>query len=126
MVNNLYLFLNKNKISFFLCHLGLVVGAIIRYTGQVPETRVLPVIPAYGDNCNCVTTYPLQLHYIHYITGTHYNHSVPPDVLWLQLSKRLTPKASGAYLNNRTFVYTFKGEVDNTLLTEIDQKVILA
>ena len=55
--------------------------------------------------------------------GTHYNHSVPPDVLWLQLSKRLTPKTSGVYLNNRTFVYTFKGEVDNTLLNEIDQKV---
>lgn len=81
---------------------GLVVGAIIRYTGPSSEVRVLPVVPSYG---------------------THYNHSVPPDVLWLQLSKRVSSKTSSTYLNNHTFVYTFKGEIDNTSLNEIDQKV---
>ncbi|XP_032779420.2 sodium/hydrogen exchanger 9 isoform X2 [Daphnia magna] len=83
---------------------GLVVGAIIRYTGPTPEVRVLPVVPSFG---------------------THYNHSVPPDVLWLQLSKRIierSSKTSATYLNNHTFVYTFKGEIDNTSLNEIDQK----
>lgn len=81
---------------------GLVVGAIIRYTGPITEPRVIPVVPALG---------------------THYNHSVPPDVLWLQLSKRVSSKASATYLNNHTFVYTFRGEIDNTSLNEIDQKV---
>lgn len=85
----------------------MVVGAIIRYTGPTPEVRVLPVVPSFG---------------------THYNHSVPPDVLWLQLSKRIierSSKTSATYLNNHTFVYTFKGEIDNTSLNEIDQKVFL-
>lgn len=79
---------------------GLVVGAIIRYTGPTTEVLVLPVIPA---------------------TSTNYNHSVPPDVLWLQLSKRVSQKPE-TYLTNHTFVYTFKGEIDNTSLNEIDQK----
>ena len=81
---------------------GLVVGAIIRYTGSSSEVRMLSVVPAFG---------------------THYNHSVPPDVLSLQLSKRLPSKSSATYLNNHTFVYTFKGEIDNTSINEIDQKV---
>ncbi|XP_046634939.1 sodium/hydrogen exchanger 6-like isoform X2 [Daphnia pulicaria] len=81
---------------------GLVVGAIIRYTGPITEPRIIPVVPA---------------------TGIHYNHSVPPDILWLQLSnKRMSSKASATYLNNHTFVYTFRGEIDNTSLNEIDQK----
>jgi len=80
---------------------GLVVGAIIRYTGQKPELLVLPVIPA---------------------SNTVFNHSVPPDVLWLQMAKRLSTKPSEVYLTNHTFVYTFKGEIDNTSLNEIDQK----
>lgn len=81
--------------------LGLIVGAIIRYTGPNTESRALPVVPAHG---------------------TQYNHSVPPDTLWLQLTKRLQSKSSPSYLNNHTFVYTFKGEIDNTSASEIDQK----
>lgn len=92
----------KSWFFFWLHSLGLVVGAIIRYAGPTPEVRVLPVVPPYG---------------------THYNHSVPPDVLWLQLSKKLTSKSSATFLNNRTFVYTFRGEIDNTSVNEIDQKV---
>lgn len=87
---------------YLFVNTGLVVGAIIRYTGPITEPRVIPVVPALG---------------------THYNHSVPPDVLWLQLSKRVSSKASATYLNNHTFVYTFRGEIDNTSLNEIDQKV---
>jgi len=79
---------------------GLVVGAIIRYTGPASEVLVLPVVPD---------------------VNTYYNHSVPPDVLWLQLSKRVSQKPD-TYLNNHTFVYTFKGEIDNTSETEIDQR----
>ena len=92
----------QKKKEIPISFIGLVVGAIIRYTGPKPEVRVLPVIP--GPN-------------------THYNHSVPPDVLWLQLMKpKSWPKSSATYLNNHTFVYTFKGEID-TSVTEIDQKV---
>ncbi len=91
-----------NDITLFICLIGLVVGAIIRYTGPTPEVRVLSVVPAFG---------------------VHYNHSVPPDVLQLQLSKKLTSKSSATFLNNRTFVYSFRGEIDNTSLNEIDQKV---
>lgn len=80
-----------------------MVGAIIRYTGPTPEVLVLPVIPA---------------------VSTNYNHSVPPDVLWLQLSKRVSQRPE-TYLTNHTFSYTFKGEIDNTSLNEIDQKVRL-
>jgi sodium/hydrogen exchanger-like protein 6/7 len=89
--------------TYFISNTGLVVGAIIRYTGPITEPRIIPVVPA---------------------TGIHYNHSVPPDILWLQLSnKRMSSKASATYLNNHTFVYTFRGEIDNTSLNEIDQKV---
>jgi len=91
-----------NDTTLFICLIGLVVGAIIRYTGPTPEVRVLSVVPAFG---------------------VHYNHSVPPDVLQLQLSKKLTSKSSATFLNNRTFVYSFRGEIDNTSLNEIDQKV---
>lgn len=103
MVGQKYLLVQFSFLYRSFKNLGLVVGAIIRYTGPTPEVRVLPVVPAFG---------------------THYNHSVPPDVLWLQLSKRMSSKASATYLNNHTFVYTFRGEIDNTSLNEIDQKVI--
>ena len=88
-------------LKFSAYFLGLVVGAIIRYTGPASEVLVLPVVPD---------------------VNTYYNHSVPPDVLWLQLSKRVSQKPD-TYLNNHTFVYTFKGEIDNTSETEIDQRV---
>jgi sodium/hydrogen exchanger-like protein 6/7 len=100
---NIVLLISTLNIIFFcFFNAGLVVGAIIRYTGPITEPRVIPVVPALG---------------------IHYNHSVPPDVLWLQLSKRVSSKASATYLNNHTFVYTFRGEIDNTSLNEIDQKV---
>lgn len=98
----LAIFMKFYSVDHALDYLGLVVGAIIRFTGPSTEVRILPVIPS---------------------SGAHYNHSVPPDVLWLQLSKKLSPKVSSAFINNRTFVYTFKGEIDNTSVNEIDQKV---
>jgi solute carrier family 9 (sodium/hydrogen exchanger), member 6/7 len=92
----------KRNTESYLFVSGLVVGAIIRYTGPSTEVRTLTVIPA---------------------SGTHYNHSVPPDVLWLQMAKKTPGKTSATYLNNKTFVYTFKGDTDNTAVNEIDQKV---
>lgn len=81
---------------------GLVVGAIIRYTGSSTEVRTLSVVPS---------------------PESHYNHSAPPDVLWLQIpAQSRADRASVPFYSNHTLVYTFKGEIDNSKVNEIDQK----
>ncbi|XP_015187935.1 PREDICTED: sodium/hydrogen exchanger 7 isoform X3 [Polistes dominula] len=76
---------------------GLIIGAIIRY-GFTTNSAILhmPVVP---DN------------------SSKYNQSVPPDTLWL----RFPEDKGGGLIKNKTFAYTFRGEIykeDN----EIDLK----
>ncbi|KAL2714619.1 sodium/hydrogen exchanger 7 isoform X4 [Vespula squamosa] len=76
---------------------GLIIGAIIRY-GFTTNSAILhmPVVP---DN------------------SSKYNQSVPPDTLWL----RFPEDKGGGIIKNKTFAYTFRGEIykeDN----EIDLK----
>ncbi|XP_015610126.1 sodium/hydrogen exchanger 7 isoform X10 [Cephus cinctus] len=76
---------------------GLIVGAIIRY-GFTTNSAIqhMPVVP---DN------------------SSKYNQSVPPDTLWL----RFPEDKGGGVIKNKTFAYTFRGEIykqDN----EIDLK----
>lgn len=49
----------------FLSSLGLIVGAIIRYAGSTTPVVHLSVEPD---------------------EGTNFNHSLPPDTLWLKVS----------------------------------------
>ncbi|KAK2584957.1 hypothetical protein KPH14_002546 [Odynerus spinipes] len=76
---------------------GLIIGAIIRY-GFTTNSAILhmPVVP---DN------------------SSKYDQSVPPDTLWL----RFPEDKGGGVIKNKTFAYTFRGEIykeDN----EIDLK----
>ncbi|KAG0711168.1 Sodium/hydrogen exchanger 9 [Chionoecetes opilio] len=73
---------------------GLIVGAILRYSGDNASLSHMRVVPAKGEV---------------------YNENVPPDTLWLKY----------AYANssqNRTYAFTFKGEIPEKLENEIVQK----
>ncbi|XP_063858787.1 sodium/hydrogen exchanger 6-like isoform X2 [Scylla paramamosain] len=73
---------------------GLIVGAILRYSGDNTSLSHMRVIAAPGEG---------------------YKENVPPDTLWFKY----------AYANssqNRTYAYSFKGEIPETLETEIVQK----
>ncbi|XP_078039188.1 na[+]/H[+] hydrogen exchanger 3 isoform X4 [Augochlora pura] len=76
---------------------GLIIGAVIRYGFKKSSTILhMPVVP---DN------------------SSKYNQSVPPDTLWL----RFPEDKSGGTIKNKTFAYSFRGEIfkqDN----EIDLK----
>ncbi|KAL5281841.1 Nhe3 family protein [Megaselia abdita] len=68
---------------------GLIVGAIIRYTGSANERTHISVDPQ--DN-------------------TVFNASLPPDALWLQFPGKLS-NASIDDVSNKTYAYTFRGPV---------------
>ncbi|XP_046383278.1 sodium/hydrogen exchanger 7 isoform X3 [Ischnura elegans] len=75
---------------------GLIVGAIIRYAGSTTAVLHLSVEP--DDK------------------GREYNQSYPPDTLWLRFPNKpsTTP--------NKTYAYTFRGEIVDLEENEIDLK----
>ncbi|GLG94916.1 Sodium/hydrogen exchanger 7 [Gryllus bimaculatus] len=78
---------------------GLIVGALIRYTGTSSNTSTgyhMPVVPEKGYS---------------------YNQSLPPDTLWL----RHFGKGAGP-TPNKTYAYTFRGEIVDVEDNEIDLK----
>lgn len=75
---------------------GLIVGAIIRYAGST--TRVLNM-QVYGNDAK-------------------YNSSLPPDTLSLYFPV----KGNYNYKTNKTFQYTFRGEIVDIQENEIDLK----
>lgn len=76
---------------------GLIVGAIIRYTGNSNSVTYLNV---YGDK------------------SSKYNSSLPPDVLRLHYPTKL----SANQYTNKTYEYTFRGEIFGVQDNEIDLK----
>lgn len=54
--------------------------------------------------------------------GTHYNDSLPPDTVWLHYPYK-TPTSSGVQQANKTYAYTFRGEIKDVDNNEIDLKV---
>lgn len=76
--------------------LGLIVGAIIRYAGS--SSRVLNM-QVYGNDMK-------------------YNSSLPPDTLSLYFPV----KGNYNYKTNKTFQYTFRGEIVDVQENEIDLK----
>nr|CAD7571950.1 unnamed protein product [Timema californicum] len=77
---------------------GLIVGAIIRYTGNTSTVFHMLVVPE---------------------PASKYNLSLPPDTLWLHFSNKVggvTPTS------NKTYAYTFRGEIVDVEDNEIDLK----
>lgn len=84
---------------------GLIVGAIIRYAGTTtPITHV--VVDPQPD--------------------VHFNQSLPPDTLWLLFPGRLEPVDPNSPQSparaNKTYSYSFRGEVAKLDENEIDLK----
>ncbi|KAK7083214.1 putative monovalent cation proton antiporter 1 (CPA1) transporter [Halocaridina rubra] len=73
---------------------GLIVGAILRYSGDRTSVSHMVVVPK-GDPT--------------------FSNPVPPDSLWL---KYFHPNAT----QNRTYAYMFRGEIPESLENEIVQK----
>jgi sodium/hydrogen exchanger-like protein 6/7 len=87
---------NNNIEILSIMILGLIIGAIIRYGFTTSNTiQRLPVIPA-----------------------APYNQSIPPDILWFQVHENM----SGSLVKNKTFAYSFRGEIIKQD-SEIDKKV---
>ncbi|XP_067009188.1 sodium/hydrogen exchanger 6 isoform X2 [Anabrus simplex] len=77
---------------------GLIVGALIRYTGSSSTVLHMAVAPEKGST---------------------YNESLPPDTLWLHFpGKGSAPQTS----INKTYTYTFRGEILDLEDNEIDLK----
>lgn len=74
---------------------GLIVGALIRYTGSTTPLLHIPVVP---ENSTQLT-----------------NLSLPPDTLWLKF-----PIKGSSY--NKTYGYRFRGEIVDLDNNEIDLK----
>ncbi|XP_046993768.1 sodium/hydrogen exchanger 7 isoform X4 [Schistocerca americana] len=65
---------------------GLIVGALIRYAGNASSVVHMTVVPEKDK----------------------YNLSLPPDSLWL----RFPNKGGSPNVPNKTYAYTFRGEID--------------
>lgn len=78
--------------------LGLIVGAIIRFAGSSTPTTHLPVEAE---------------------KSARYNESLPPDSLWLKFPGTLNDTAA---IQNRTYAYTFRGQLVGNHINEIDLK----
>ncbi|XP_075225926.1 na[+]/H[+] hydrogen exchanger 3 isoform X2 [Lycorma delicatula] len=76
---------------------GLIVGAMIRYTGSTTKVLHMSVQPESDD---------------------HYNLSLPPDTLWLRYSN----KGASPLIRNKTYAYIFRSEIVNLEGNEIDFK----
>lgn len=86
---------NNNAHILYGLFLGLIVGAIIRYSGTKTQSLTMNVFPPSDDR---------------------YNASLPPDTLTLHFPVN-TP-----FRTNKTYQYNFRGAVDVTN-KEIDMKV---
>ncbi|XP_077291472.1 na[+]/H[+] hydrogen exchanger 3 isoform X2 [Arctopsyche grandis] len=85
---------------------GLIVGAIIRYAGTTSKVSHITVTPE---------------------AQTRYNLSLPPDTLWLKFPGNLQSSipsgpGSAAPLPNKTYAYSFTGEIVALEDNEIDLK----
>ncbi|KAL0268570.1 UNVERIFIED_CONTAM: hypothetical protein PYX00_010457 [Menopon gallinae] len=77
---------------------GLIIGALIRYTGT----------------SNSVTHVS-----VHANNNTKYNLSVPPDTLWFKFPNKIV---NASVIPNKTYAYTFRGEIMDVENSEIDLK----
>ncbi|CAB3239821.1 unnamed protein product [Arctia plantaginis] len=80
---------------------GLIVGAIIRYGGTTNHITYINVHPA---------------------NDTAYNMSVPPDMLRLHFPDKIPISPGDAPVPNKTYAYSFRGEIVNVEQNEIDLK----
>ncbi|XP_063899620.1 sodium/hydrogen exchanger 6 isoform X4 [Helicoverpa armigera] len=80
---------------------GLIVGAIIRYAASTNQVTYINVHPA---------------------PETKYNLSVPPDMLRLHFPDKMQVSSGDAPVPNKTYAYSFRGEIVNVEQNEIDLK----
>ncbi|KAJ8735447.1 hypothetical protein PYW07_007067 [Mythimna separata] len=79
---------------------GLIVGAIIRYAASTNQVTYINVHPA---------------------PETKYNLSVPPDMLRLHFPDKMM-SSGDVPVPNKTYAYSFRGEIVNVEQNEIDLK----
>ncbi|XP_052759087.1 sodium/hydrogen exchanger 6 isoform X4 [Galleria mellonella] len=80
---------------------GLIVGAIIRYGGTTNEVTHIDAHPA---------------------PDSKYNLSVPPDMLWFHFPDKIQISSGEVPVPNKTYAYSFRGEIVNIEQNEIDLK----
>ncbi|XP_068626629.1 sodium/hydrogen exchanger 6 [Battus philenor] len=80
---------------------GLIVGAIIRYGASTNQVTYIDALPA---------------------PETAYNLSVPPDVVRFHFPNKMQISAEGIPVPNKTYAYSFRGEIVNMEQNEIDLK----
>ncbi|XP_035911144.1 sodium/hydrogen exchanger 7 isoform X8 [Anopheles stephensi] len=80
---------------------GLIVGAIIRYAG---------------------TTTPIIHVSVEAEPDAKFNQSLPPDTLWLKFPGNLPHGSDQPVKANKTYTYSFRGELGNVEENEIDLK----
>ncbi|XP_072142588.1 sodium/hydrogen exchanger 9 [Dermacentor andersoni] len=77
---------------------GLIVGAIVRYASEETEMSHLRVVPVQGSN---------------------YSDAVPPDNVFVMLE---VAKSDIGHKENKTYAYTFQGEVTDVESKKLNQK----
>ncbi|XP_050088914.1 sodium/hydrogen exchanger 7 isoform X2 [Anopheles aquasalis] len=80
---------------------GLIVGAIIRYAGTTTPIIHVAVDPQ---------------------PDVKFNQSLPPDTLWLKFPGNLPHGSDQPVKANKTYTYSFRGEIANVEENEIDLK----
>ncbi|KAI8438303.1 hypothetical protein MSG28_010876 [Choristoneura fumiferana] len=80
---------------------GLIVGAIIRYAGS---TNAITYLDAHPE------------------PDTKYNLSVPPDMLRFHFPDKIQISSGEVPMPNKTYAYSFRGEIVNVEQNEIDLK----
>ncbi|XP_041975826.1 sodium/hydrogen exchanger 7 isoform X2 [Aricia agestis] len=80
---------------------GLIVGAIIRYGGSTNEVTYIDAHPA---------------------PDTKYNLSVPPDIVRFHFPDKIQISSGEAPIPNKTYAYSFRGEIVKVEQNEIDLK----
>ena len=81
---------------------GLIVGAIIRYGGQDYEVNHIRVVPARGYGRNL---------------------SIPPDNLFFSMEVVEQTSGTAVKKENKTYAYSFQGEINDVENKKLDQKV---
>ncbi|XP_045447717.1 sodium/hydrogen exchanger 7 [Melitaea cinxia] len=80
---------------------GLIVGAIIRYAGSTNQVTYIDAHPA---------------------ADTKYNLSVPPDIVRFHFPDKIQISSGELPVPNKTYAYSFRGEIVNVEQNEIDLK----
>ncbi|CAG9581250.1 unnamed protein product [Danaus chrysippus] len=80
---------------------GLIVGAIIRYAGSTNQVTHIDAFPA---------------------PNTKYNLSVPPDIVRFHFPDTIPIAPGEVPVPNKTYAYSFRGEIVNLEQNEIDLK----